>query len=178
MKNLIRLFLLALLTLSVSTPSLASFNQTDITNFNNAEPPMKNSRVHGYKFGVAKCVFDPSANTGERTVTTHGCGLTLPAKAIVRGAWYKVLTTFTSAADSATIAISVVAANDVVTATAISSGTTWDADIPIEGVPKVETPSTWLTTTVPAEVTFTVGVQALLTGKMVVWVEYLYYGDV
>lgn len=158
--------------------ALASWNQGDITNMNNAESVSKNARDHGWKTHVAKCVFDPSGDSTDRTVAAHGCGLKLPSKAIVTGAWYKVLTTFTSAADTATIAIHVVAANDVVSAVSIDTGTTWDASTPIEGIPKLETTSTWLTTTAESEVTFTVAVQALTAGKLVLWVEYLYYGDV
>ncbi len=177
MKHLLKTIFCALLALClVEAPAFASLNQADITNMNNAEPPLKNSRDHGYKIGVAKCVFD-TATVANRAIGAHGCGLTLPAKALVRGAWYKVLTTFTSASDAGTIAIHIVAANDVFTATAISSGTTWDAAGAIEGTPKIETTASWLTTTVPSEVTFTVASEALTAGKMVVWVEYLYYGD-
>lgn len=178
--NLFRtLLFIALAALFGAAPSFASFNQGDITNMNNAEPPLKNARDHGWKTSFAKCVFNPSATTGERSIGAHACDLVLPKKAIVTGAWYKVLTTFADgASDSATIAISLLTANDIFTATAISSGTTWDAAGPIEGVPKIETTSTWLdTTTTPAAVTFTVGSVALTAGKMVVWVQYLYYGD-
>jgi len=154
----------------------ASFNQDDIVNMNNAEPPLKNSRDHGFKTGFAKCVFD-TAVVAQRAIGAYGCNLVLPAKVLVTGAWYKVLTTFTSSSDAATIAISIVAANDVVSAAAISTGTTWDAGAAVEGVPKIETTSSWLTTTVPVSVTFTVAVEALTAGKMVVWVEYLYFGD-
>lgn len=171
-------FGVALALFLTATPSFASFNQADITNMNNAEPAIKNARDHGWKTGVAKCVYDPSATTADRTIAAHTCALTFPAKAIITGAWYKVLTTFTSASDAGTIAISIVGANDVVSAVAISTGTTWDASTPVEGIPKIETTSSWLTTTVPAAVTFTVAVEALTAGKMVVWFQYLYYGDV
>ncbi len=172
--GLIKILLAVMLTSLLAAPAMASFNQGDITNMNNAEPPLKNSRDHGYKTGVAKCVLDASAG---KAIGAHTCGLTLPAKALITGAWYKVLTTFTSATDAGTIAISVVAANDVVSAVAISSGTTWDAAGAIEAIPKIETTASWLTTTVPSAVTFTVAVEALTAGKMVVWVQYLYYGD-
>ncbi len=167
-------------TLMMPQLALASFNQADITNANNAEPPLKNSRSHGYKLGAGKCVFDPSANTGERTTGAHACDLVIPAKAVVKFAAYKVLTTFTDGDDDdATIAISVVGANDVVSAAAISTGTTWDAaSIPIETIPKVETSTTWLVTSVPSAVTFTVAADTLTAGKMVVWVEWLYWGDI
>lgn len=171
-----RSFLLA--ALLFASPVFASWNQTDINNANKGNPSKLNAVDHGAKFGAGKCVFDPSANSSDRTVAAHTCGLKIPKNAVVKFAAYKVLTTFTSANDSATIAISIVAANDVVSAVAISTGTTWDADVAIETIPKVETSSTWLTTTAESDVTFTVAVQALTAGKMVLWVEWLYYGDV
>lgn len=176
----LRVLLLAVLTFTLTSgPALASWNQTDITNANNAEPAVKNSRTHGYKLGSGKCVFDPSATSGERTVAAHGCGLIIPKKAVVKFAAYKVLTTFTSATDAATIAVSIVSANDVVSAIAISNGgNPWDAAVAQETVPKIETSSTWLTTTADSEVTFTVASEALTAGKLVIWVEWLYYGDI
>ena len=168
-------FLLA--ALLFASPVFASWNQTDINNANKGNPSKLNAVDHGAKFGAGKCVFDPSANSSDRTVAAHTCGLKIPKGALVRFAGYKVLTTFTSAADSATIAVSVVAANDVVSAVAISTGTTWDAAGFIEAIPKTEDPSTWLTTTAESDVTFTVGTQALTAGKLVFWFEWLYYQD-
>jgi hypothetical protein len=153
-----------------------SLTQSDITNLNNAEGQTKSAVKAGYKLGIARCTFDA---TGGKATGAHVGDLTLPKGAVVKAAYYKVLTTFTSATDAATIAISVVAANDVVSAAAISTGTTWDAaSIPIETVPKVETSTTWLVTTADSPVTFTVATEALTAGKMLVWFEYLYFGDV
>ncbi len=179
LKWLLGLALVSLLSSLVSHSALAqsSWSQTDITSMNNAEPNGKHDKQWGYKAGGGKCYFDPSLTTASRTVAAHGCGLIIPKGAVITFAAYKVLTTFTSAADSATIAIHAVAANDIVSAVAISTGTTWDADVAIETIPKVETSSTWLTTTADSEVTFTVGTQALTAGKLVLWVNWLYFGD-
>jgi hypothetical protein len=176
--QLFKTCVIALLSFLLSgAPALASFTQSDVTNLNNAEPPSKYNRTFGYRHGSGKCVFD-TATTANRTIDAHTCNLIIPKDAVVKFAAYKVLTTFTSASDAATIAISVVAANDVVSAAAISTGTTWDAaSIPIETIPKVETSTTWLVTTVPSAVTFTVAIEALTAGKMVVWFEWLYFGD-
>lgn len=117
-----------------------SYTNSDITNLNNAESNQKNTRVHGYKQGGGRCVFDPSATSGDRTIAAHGCGLVIPKGAVVTFAAYKVLTTFTSSTDAATIAVSIVGANDVVSAIAISNGgNPWDAAVAQETVPKVET---------------------------------------
>ena len=170
-----RLLLAALL---FASPVFASWNQADITNANKANPAKLNAVDHGAKFGAGKCVFDPSGVTADRSTGAHSCGLKIPKNALVKFAAYKVLTTFQSpTTDDATIAISIVAANDVVSAVSIDTGTTWDAAGAIEGIPKLETTSTWLTTTVESDVVFTVGVEALTAGKMVLWVEWLYFGD-
>lgn len=152
-----------------------SLTQTDVTNLNNAEGQSKLPVAHAYKLGMARCTFDA---TGGKAIGAHSGDLTLPRGAVIKAAYYKVLTTFTSATDAATIAISVVSANDVVSAAAISTGTTWDAaSVPIETVPKVETSTTWLVTTADSTVTFTVAEEALTAGKILVWFEYLYFGD-
>ena len=152
-----------------------SLSQTDITNLNNAEGQTKTPQRYGWKSGVARLVWDA---TGGKAIGAHTSELTIPKGAVIKAAYYKVLTTFTSATDAGTIAISVVAANDVVSAAAISTGTTWDAaSIPIETIPKTETSTTWLVTTADSPVTFTVAVEALTAGKICVWFEYLYFGD-
>lgn len=175
--NFLNFFTAIALSMVLTGISEASWNQSDITNANNAESVTKNAKDHGYKMGSGKCYFDPSGDSTDRTVAAHGCGLTIPKNAIVTFAAYDVLTTFTSATDAGTIAIKIVSANDVVTATAISAGgNIWDAGI-FETVPKVETSTTWLTTTADSEVTFTVASEALTAGKLVLWVQWLYFGD-
>lgn len=124
---------------------------------------------------TARFEFNPSANTGERTVGAHGLGVTIPAKAIIVGGVIDVITTFASAgADAGTIAVSVEGANDIVSAIAISDGTNpWDADIRAI-VPKNNTPETTgikLATTAK-EVTATVAGQALTAGKFVGFLDY------
>jgi len=126
---------------------------------------------------AARFTFDPSANTGERTIAAHGLGVTLPDNAVVLGGYIEILTTFQSAgADAGTIALSVEGANDLVTATAISSGTFWDA---VKG--KVVVPdalnaagvATSIKTSAAREITATVGSQALTAGKLVGWLFYV-----
>lgn len=154
-----------------------SYNQSDLTNLQNAESETK-AVNYGKKVGRAKCVFDPTADTSMRTVAAHGLGLTIPANSYVTKAFYKVLTTFTSAADTATIAIKVASANDIVTATAINAGgDVWDAgDLVITSADGTLTNA--IAVTADSEVTATVAVQALTGGKLVLWVEWEYYGDI
>jgi hypothetical protein len=151
-----------------------SFDQADVTALNNAEGVSKSPVKKGWKTGRGRCVFTA---TGGKAIAPHGMGLTIPKGSSITRCVYKVLTTFTSATDAATIALHCVAANDIVSAAAISSGTTWDASIPIVCVPVTATLSTWLHTTVDSEVTATVAIEALTAGKLVLFVEWLYWGD-
>ncbi len=152
-----------------------SLDQNDITNLNSANSQTLHSLHHGHKFGQGRCVFTA---TGGKATGAHGMGLTVPKGCSVTRCIYKVLTTFTSpTTDDATIALHLVAANDVISAVSIDTGTTWDASIPIVCIPVTATLSTWLHTTVDSEFTATVGVEALTAGKLVLFAEWFYWGD-
>jgi len=124
---------------------------------------------------VARATFNPSANTAQRPVATYGLGVTIPINAVVCGGFVNVITTFSSAgADAGTIALQVQGANDLVTATAISAGgDIWDAGLRAI-VPKANTPeSTGIKLTAARELSAVVGGQALLTGKLVLFVYFV-----
>lgn len=122
---------------------------------------------------VAKATFDPSATSGMRTIAAHGLGVTIPDNAIVCGGFIDGLTTFTSATDAATIAISLQTANDIRSAVAISTGVSWDAPAIFAIVPKANTPeSTGIKLTAAREITATVAVEALTAGKCTVFLYY------
>lgn len=139
---------------------------------------------------IAVATFDPSANTGERTIAAHGLGVYLPDNAIIIRAWYDVITTFTSAgADAGTIALKAEGANDLVDAIAISDGTDpWDDTAPHGCLPNnfaldggaltalamaVARTATTIKTTAERELVATVAGQALTAGKLVLYVEYV-----
>src|SRR5436853_2316927 len=69
---------------------------------------------------VAKATYDTagndSAGVSNKTVAAHGLGVFIPKNSIVTRAWFETLTGFDSAASTATIAISINAANDVLSA--------------------------------------------------------------
>lgn len=125
---------------------------------------------------TARFTFDPSANAGERTIDAHGLGVTLPDNAVVLGGYVEILTTFVSATDAGTIALHIQTANDLITATAISSGTFWDA---VKGKVVVPTAleaagvATSIKNTAAREVTASVAVEALTAGKLVGWLFYV-----
>lgn len=151
-----------------------SYDQSDITFFNNADGVSKSPNRGGWKKGRGRCTFTATSGVAVGATTL---GLLLPKGTTVSRCVYKVLTNFESATDASTIALSLVAANDIVTATALSVGTTWDAGIPVVCVPVTATLSTWLHTTVDSSMTATVGIEALASGKLVLFAEWFYWGD-
>lgn len=139
---------------------------------------------------IAMATFNPSANTGERTIAAHGLGVFIPAKAIIINAWVDVVTTFTSAgADAGTIALSVQSANDLTSAIAISDASNvWDAGLhgclpgsyaeaTVAGDTAVldaaRKAASYIKTTAEKEITATVATQALTAGKANIFVEYV-----
>lgn len=121
---------------------------------------------------VARFEFDAGV-VGNRTIAAHGTGVILPANSVVVGGFVNVNTAFTSAStNTGTIAISVEAANDILSAAAVS-GAPYSTIGRKAIVPKASTPeSTSVLVTVAREITCTVAVAALLTGKLT---GYLYY---
>jgi hypothetical protein len=139
---------------------------------------------------VARVTFDPSADTTRRTIAGHASTVKIPSKAIITKAWYEVITTFTSATDAATIAMSVEGPGDVLAAIAISDATNpHDAGIhgAKPGYPnfgadaahdsQVEVAAlfagTFLKLTADRFVTFTVAVEALTAGKLALFIHYV-----
>jgi hypothetical protein len=119
---------------------------------------------------VARFVFD-CADAENLPTGAHGVGVTIPIHAIIVGGFIDVNTAFTGEA-SATLAIHVQAANDIISAAAVS-GAPYSTIGRKAIVPKANTPeSTSVKTTAAREITCTVGTDALLTGKLT---GYLYY---
>ena len=148
------------------TPSAADLNTLD-----GAGTPVFAATSLGF-VRVAQAVFDAEI-AENRPVDAYGLGITIPANSLIIGGGYDVLKTFTTAsADSGTIAIHAQAANDLVTATAVSAGgDIWDQGR--RSIIPVMTGATAVKTTTAKEVTVTVGGQALTAGTMNVWVIYI-----
>ena len=121
---------------------------------------------------VARFEFD-CAVVGNRTIDPHGTGVIIPIHGIVVGGFIDVNTLFTSdVTNTGTIAISVQAANDVISAAAVS-GAPYSSIGRKAIIPKANTPeSSSLKASAAREITCTVAVAALLTGKLT---GYLYY---
>jgi hypothetical protein len=123
--------------------------------------------------GVAKATFDPSANEGQRTVAAHLLGVTIPDAAVIVGGFQQVVTAFTSAGSTATVAMHAQGANDLQTAAAVS-GAPYSTTGLKAIVPKANTPeTTGILLTAARELTATVAVEALTAGKAHIWVYYV-----
>ena len=123
--------------------------------------------------GLAVAEFNPTATAGQRTVAKHGLGVFLPDKAIITRDWYEVLATFTSATDSATVALGVDTDSEagIKAAVAISDGTNpWDAGLH-EGIQGGAVANA-IKLTAGREICATVAVDALTAGRARVYVEY------
>ena len=137
---------------------------------------------------VAKARFDATAG---KAAGAYGTGLRLPKGAIVTDCYYNVITTFTTANDSGTIALHIQSAGDVKAAIAISAaGDVYDAGLHcgLVGSPAVgsnastldagtallytaKKASSLLLLTANREVTVTVAIQDLTAGVMDIYVE-------
>lgn len=123
-------------------------------------------------YRIARATYDFAVDGG--TVGAIGLGTTLPDNAIVVGGFIDVLTTLESSGDSATIAISVEGADDIVFAIAIDNvADAWDAGFQAI-IPKANTPeSTGVKTASAQEITATIAVEDTTAGKFVVWLFYV-----
>jgi hypothetical protein len=145
------------------------------------------------KLHIVEAVYNAastdSSGVSNKTKAVHGLGVYIPANAIVTRAWIDVTTTFTTeSADGGTIGLYIANAGDLTAAIAVSAaGDVWDAGIhgTLIGTPAVpdagssaivhtaSVAATLLKTTALCELKAIVATQALLTGKLRLYVEYL-----
>lgn len=129
-----------------------------------------------------------SAGVANSTIAAHGTGVYLPDNAIVTSCFYDVLTTFTSATDAATIALSIEGADDLRAAVAISNGANpWDAGLTgalpgnfaldggvLTAIAMMDARAgSFVKLSAEKELTATVAVEALTAGKMIIYLEYV-----
>ena len=123
---------------------------------------------------ITKFTFDTAANdatsptpVSNKTVAAHPLAVSIPDNAIVISGHVDVITAVTSGG-SATVAISLVADNDLLTATALT-GLTEGKQLPMAAVKTAP-----IKLTAEKAVTVTVGTDALTAGKFdgyIVWME-------
>lgn len=125
---------------------------------------------------VARFLFDAAAKdtagANNLAVGAHKVPVQLPIHAIVVGGFVDVNTAVTSTNSTATVAISVESANDIISAAQVN-GAPWSTIGRKAIVPKANTPeSTSVKCTAARDITVTVAVEALTAGK---FTGYLYY---
>lgn len=138
---------------------------------------------------VVKATFDA---TSGKAIAAHNLGVYIPTGAIITNAFFDVRTTFTSAGDTATIALSVEGADDLVAAIAINDvSNLWDAGVQgtlagsaalsvfhasnnptaIQMADSIS--DSYIKTTADRALTATVATQALTAGVLDLYVEYV-----
>lgn len=129
------------------------------------------------KVSVLKGVIDISAQ-GAGAVGLHnildedGNALVLPKGAIVRQSYTDIVTAFTSTAGTGTIALGINTAVDNLAAVDADTLSAVSANIP------VGTGATMVKTTADRNLTYTVATNALLTGKMNVFYEFVLSSEI
>lgn len=160
---------------TIKIPGISGWLKDVADNFTLLAPVFSGSAGLG-ALRVARFSFDTagvdSAAVSNKTAAAHGTGVTIPIYGIVVGGFVDVNTAFTSENSTSTIAIKVEGANDIISAAAVS-GAPYSTIGRKAIVPKANTPeSTSVKASAAREITCTVAVEALLTGKLT---GYLYY---
>ena len=115
---------------------------------------------------VARATYDVAVDTG--TIAAHALGVTLPAHAIVRQAWFQITTQFVDAG-SGTVALSCASANDIFSAADITGSA---AGTITAGVPTGVAATMFDVGATECELTATVATAAQTAGKLVLYVQY------
>jgi hypothetical protein len=126
---------------------------------------------------VARFEYSPTAVPASGGIGPHLISAALPDNALVLYGIVEILETFTDGIDdSGTMALHVEGANDLITATAISSGTFWDAVKTKAVVPdalRLAGIATAIKLSAARQITMTVAVRAVTAGKLVGWLFYV-----
>lgn len=162
-----------ILDLNVTAGKLASDAVTTSKIADGAVTSAKIAAPTAANLNVKRCLLGVFDATAGKTVDTHAIAVTLPNNAIVTRVDYEVITTFTSAGDDATIAITLQSAGDIVAAVAIkTAGNAWDAAIPV--VTKVDgTTAKYIKLSDDRVLSAVVGVEALTAGLLRVYADYV-----
>lgn len=123
----------------------------------------------------ARVIFDSagtdSSGAANSAIGSHGTGVFLPTKAIITRVYWENVTGFTSAANTATIAITANSAGDLKAATAVSNAAYSTSGTFADGV-QGGAAANFVQCSAEREIVLTVAVQALTAGRLVLWVEY------
>lgn len=161
---------------TVSAGDLGLFKDSAVTSFEYGYLDASAATFAATTYGgrplmIAQADFDPTNWAPHRATGAKDLGVTIPANSIIIGGLYDVQETFTDGTDdSATIAIHVEGAGDIVAAADIATGTPFDQGMH-DTIP-VFSAATAVKTTVARALTATVGVKALTAGTMTITLFY------
>ncbi len=125
---------------------------------------------------IAKAKYVFGTDGGAVSAITPAANFILPAAAIITNAWHRVTTALTSGG-SATVAFSIEAANDVVTAVAYNDASMAATGTKChQGIPVASDVTKFITTTTTRSLVLTVGTAALTAGVIEFYVEYVVGG--
>lgn len=122
---------------------------------------------------IARATYDFAEHGG--AIGQIGLGVTLPDNAIVTRAWYEVLTTLTSAADTATISIDIPTDDVAGIVAAIAIGDVsnpWDIGRR-EAIQTGTVANFSEKTSAARELSITIAVQAVTAGRFILFAEYV-----
>ncbi len=118
----------------------------------------------------ARGTFDPSANSAHRTIGPHGLGVTLPDKATIVNAFFELQTAFADGASNlATITVTLQSAGDIMPASVLGNWSLGRSSTN-QGIWTVDE---FIKLTAAREITVTVAVHALTTGKLNIFLFYV-----
>lgn len=122
---------------------------------------------------TARATYDVAVDLG--TVAAHGLGITLPANAIITKSWFYVVTATTSTGGNGTLAFHCETANNILTAADLDANAAGAivAGIQLDAVATHDGTGAAGILGAACELTATVAVEALLTGKYILFVEYV-----
>jgi hypothetical protein len=162
-----------ILDANVTADKLASNAVTTAKVAANAITEAKIAGFDATTLNVKRCLLGIFNATAGKDIGSYSIACALPSKAIVTKVDYEVITTFTSATDAATIALTLQTAGDVVAATAIeTAGDAWDAAAPAATIIDGSVDE-YIKCTAARTLTATVAVEALTAGVMRVYAEYV-----
>lgn len=134
-----------------------------------------NSKPLDGNLRTARVEYDFAVDGGAiGSITLRGQGA-IPDNAIIVDGLIDVITTFTSATDAATVALTANSAGDLKAAVAISNGANpWDAGL--KDLVPVSTAATSVKLTADRSLVMAIAGEALTAGKMVIFVNYMLGG--
>lgn len=106
-------------------------------------------------------------------VGDYALGAKIPNGAVIVNAFATVLTAFTSANSTATIAVKANAANDIFTAAAVS-GAPFSSTGQKLAIPDLATVADYKTMTAEREITLSIAVEAITAGKANFYITYVH----